>query len=74
MWPWRALNYQIADDHYFRWGYSGATTTDKLARFTASAEGDLDCDGTFSSYQIRGTVDAEFGVKVAGPIVDNEIE
>jgi prepilin-type N-terminal cleavage/methylation domain-containing protein len=70
---WRALNFQIADDHYFRYNFQGSGLN-KLAAFVSEAQGNLDCDTEFSSYRIRGSVDDEYGVKVAGPIVDREIE
>ena len=70
---WRALHYQLTEPHYFRWNYQGANTN-LTAVFTSNAEADLDCDGTFSQYQIRGSINSEYGVRVDGPIITNEIE
>lgn len=70
---WRALQFQMTEDHYFVWQWA-ATGTAKSSVFTASAYGDLDCDSTLSTYQIIGSVDAEYGIRTKGPIVNNEIE
>ncbi len=48
---WRALDFQIEDPGYFRYSYTGTDTT-----FTATAVGDLDCDGTEITYTLVGTV------------------
>jgi prepilin-type N-terminal cleavage/methylation domain-containing protein len=71
---WRALNFQLAEQHYFRWYYAGNTGNNKTAKFSADAQGNLDCDTDYSRYEIRGKVDDEYGVEVKGPIVTNEIE
>jgi type IV pilus assembly protein PilA len=71
---WRALNFQLTEQHYFQWDYPASTTTNKDATFSATAAGDLDCDGEFSNYRIVGSVDDEYGVEVKGPIVRDEIE
>lgn len=44
------------------------------ASYTARALCDYDCDGTWATYEIRGSVDAEGSVKVQGPMVTNERE
>ena len=53
---WSALQFAITDQHHFVYSYdsSGSLTT---ATFTAEANGDLDCDGTFSTFQMVGTGD-----------------
>ena len=71
---WRALHFQQSDPHYFRWSFTNTGTSNKAAKFTATAVGDLDCDTTSSEYRILGNIDDEFGVVVKGPIVINEIE
>ena len=70
---WKALRFQIADDHYFLWGFLSAGSGTG-ATFTAAATADLDCDGTFSSFQIIGSIDGDYGVIGKGPIIANEIE
>jgi type IV pilus assembly protein PilA len=70
---WRELHFQLSDPHYFNWSW-GSAGTNTGSTFTATAEGDLDCDNTRSSYRILGSVDTEFGVLTKGPIITNEIE
>lgn len=48
---WQALHFEIPDPHYF--SYELEPTADG---FIARAVGDLDCDGTFSKYEQRGTL------------------
>ncbi len=47
---WQALSFEIADPHYY--SYALEPTADG---FVAKAVGDLDCDGTFARYELRGT-------------------
>jgi len=47
---WKALDFQIDEDNLFLYDYNGAATT-----FTATAVGDLDCDGTPITYTLTGT-------------------
>lgn len=48
---WQSLHFEIADPHYF--SYELEPTADG---FIARAIGDLDCDGTFSKHEQRGTL------------------
>ncbi len=50
---WSALNFQMNDQHYFGYTYQSAGTV-AAARFTATANADLDCDGTLSTFQRYG--------------------
>jgi prepilin-type N-terminal cleavage/methylation domain-containing protein len=72
---WVALNFNIPDPHHFRPVFT-STGTGKGALFTAIANGDLDCDGTFSTFQRQGRVNAGSGdVEASGAAyVDKEIE
>jgi len=47
---WKALDFEIDEDTLFYYAYTG-TTTD----YTATAVGDLDCDGTEITYSLSGT-------------------
>jgi type IV pilus assembly protein PilA len=46
---WKALDFEIDEDTLFVYGYSGAAQS-----FTATATGDLDCDGTEVTYVLNG--------------------
>ena len=47
---WKQLDFEIDEDTLFYYAYTG-TTTD----YTATAVGDLDCDGTEITYSLSGT-------------------
>lgn len=51
---WVDLNFRMENKHYYQYGYDGGISTE----FTAKAQGDLDCDGSFSLFQRKGIVDA----------------
>jgi hypothetical protein len=50
---WQALDFQIDEPTLFQYSYHSDGKT-----FTAQAVGDLDCDGTFITYTLTGTVDS----------------
>ena len=50
---WSALNFQMNDQHYFGYSYE-SSGTGSAARFTATANADLDCDGILSTFQRFG--------------------
>ena len=47
---WKNLDFQIDEPNLFLYDYTGAAAT-----FTATATGDLDCDGTEIVYTLTGT-------------------
>ena len=49
---WTALDFQIDEPTLFVYKYTGAAQS-----FTATAVGDLDCDGTAITYTLAGTAD-----------------
>lgn len=49
---WRALDFQIDAPHYYQYTYESADGQS----FTATATGDLDCDGTTVTYVLEGYV------------------
>ena len=70
---WKALKFALSDAHYFNYQFqAGGTGTD--AKYTADAFGDLDCDGTRSTYELRASINSQGEVKTVGPIITNEIE
>lgn len=52
---WIALKFAMEDPHYFRYEFESSGTSN-TAKFTARAFADLDCDGTFSTFSMRGEV------------------
>jgi type IV pilus assembly protein PilA len=48
---WKALDFEIDEDSLFYYSYDGASAT----TYTATAVGDLDCDGTEITYKLSGT-------------------
>ena len=49
--PWQSLDFGIYDPHYFRYTYDSDGKT-----FTATAIGDLDCDGSEVVFTLRGSI------------------
>jgi prepilin-type N-terminal cleavage/methylation domain-containing protein len=47
--PWKDLDFQIEEPNLFLYTYEGAATS-----FTATAIGDLDCDGSTITYTLTG--------------------
>jgi prepilin-type N-terminal cleavage/methylation domain-containing protein len=47
---WSALDFEIDEETLFVYSYTGTATT-----YTATAVGDLDCDGTNITYKLSGT-------------------
>lgn len=61
--PWRALYFAVEDPHYFSYSYQSAPDG---SGFTVRAHGDLDCDGTYSTYELTSASDEV--------VVKNELE
>jgi len=57
---WIALQFNLADAHYYRPLYLSAGTS-LTSNFTAEAEGDLDCDNILARFQRIGQVNATTG-------------
>ena len=53
---WQDLNFAMDDNHYYRYTFEADSASDPKV-FTITATGDLDCDGTESTYQLVGTAD-----------------
>jgi type IV pilus assembly protein PilA len=52
---WSALNFGMSDPHYYTYQYDSTGTT-ATAAFTASAFGNLDRDGVYSTFVRFGTI------------------
>jgi Tfp pilus assembly protein PilE len=60
---WAMLNFIIADPHLYVYTYESAGS-DETSQFTARANGDLNCNGLFSTFERVGVIDS--GEYVAG--------
>ena len=74
---WQALNFSVDDPFYYQYSFdsTGTTATGVGSKFTARANGDLDCDSTLSTFERVGTVDASNNVNGgAGLFQQDELE
>ena len=77
---WTSLGFAIDSSHRFMYEYSSNGKSGVDARFTASAYGDLDCDGVFSTFERFGyggapSSDGDCSMESVGPIFkDKEAE
>ena len=60
---WVALQFSVDDPHYYMYSYE---TTDPTSSFTARANGDLDCDGEYSTFEMFGAVNSSASDMVSG--------
>jgi hypothetical protein len=66
---WKALDFKMTDPHYYAYAYT-STGAAAAGNYTAGAQGDLDCDGTKSSFTLYAEVlDGE--VNSAGDVIKN---
>jgi type IV pilus assembly protein PilA len=71
---WPALNFNLADAHYYRPLYS-STGISTSSLFTAEAEGDLDCDNILAQFRRNANVDATTGdARSWTSVIGEEIE
>ena len=71
---WVALSFSIPDPFLYKPRYS-SSGVGSASTFTAEAVGDLDCNGTESSFKRLGAIDANGDVSGSkAPIVTNELE
>jgi prepilin-type N-terminal cleavage/methylation domain-containing protein len=71
---WQALNFSLPDPHNYLPGYS-STGEGSNARFTAFAKGDLNCNGTLSTFMRQGGINSIGDVSGSyQPQVANELE
>jgi prepilin-type N-terminal cleavage/methylation domain-containing protein len=71
---WSALKFSIPDAHYYMPSYSGADTGTS-SKFTAYAQGNLDCDSVVSKYWRNGSIDGNGDVTGAFQAsVENDLE
>jgi prepilin-type N-terminal cleavage/methylation domain-containing protein len=71
---WTALQFSIPDPHLYKPAYEGKDKG-KDATFTAESTGDLDCNGTASSFKRLGKIDSNGDVTGSrAAIIANELE
>jgi type II secretory pathway pseudopilin PulG len=70
---WSALNFSVDEPHYYQYRVTNEGQG-KKARLVVEARGDLDCDGTFSSYKRAITVDPQGGPQTGALEVENDVE
>ena len=72
---WEALSFAMGDAHYFAYQFASSTATGLSSEFTARANGDLDGDTTYSTFERQASVDASSNVKGASGIyINDELE
>jgi type IV pilus assembly protein PilA len=71
---WQMLNFAVHDPHYYVYTYESAGTG-KESMFTARANGDLDCNNVYSTFERVGTVnDHNYVTGGAGIYAQGELE
>ena len=71
---WQALSFSLADPYNYLPGYSG-TGVGSAAQFTAYAKGDLNCNGTNSTFARTGLINGNGDVTGSyQPLITNELE
>jgi prepilin-type N-terminal cleavage/methylation domain-containing protein len=71
---WAALKFAIPDSHYYMPSYSG-NGTGASAKFTAYAQGNLDCDAVVAKFRRNGSVNSNGDVTGAfQPSTENELD
>ncbi len=69
--PWSDLDFSLDGPHYFSYEYKGAPDGKS---FTALAYGDLDCDGTHSTFSLTGTIGADGDPAIGQVAEQNPLE
>lgn len=64
---WRALAFSMDGPHQYSYEFT-STGAGKSARFVIRATGDLDCDGTFATFEVTGFPDKSGNVSPHAPI------
>ena len=71
---WLALKYSMDDPHYYWYTFTSAGTVN-TSEFSAAGNGDLDCDGIYSTFEAIGRVNASGEVTGTATVYrENELE
>jgi len=74
---WIVLHFAVSDPAYFSYSYLVASGSERTGPYTARANGDLDCDGVLSTFEMYGTVNSVYSdgpVGSAGLYRNQELE
>jgi hypothetical protein len=71
---WRALDFALRDPHYYSYEFEASLSETGKLSFSAIAHGDLDCDGQYSRFTIRGELDADGDLQLSELITDKPLE
>ncbi len=73
---WRSLDFRFTEAHAFSFKFDSDTDAlTQTMRFTASAHGDLDGDGTLSTFEVRGERAPGKPARILpGMFIDREVE
>lgn len=61
---WTGLSFSMSDNHAYMYSYE--LNADEYTGFIARANGDLDCDGIYSTFELYGVMDVTRGPGVSG--------
>lgn len=71
---WGPLHFAYNESQSYAYEFWSNGLTGTAAVYTARGYGDVDCDGVWSTHELRGSIDNEGTVKVEGPLISNEGE
>jgi hypothetical protein len=73
---WKSLNFRFTEPHAFSFKFDSELDPQTQAmRFTATAHGDLDGDGTLSTFEVRGErLPGQPARVLPGMFIDREVE
>jgi hypothetical protein len=73
---WKSLNFRFTEPHAFSFKFdSELDPATQATRFTAAARGDLDGDGTLSTFEVRGErLPGQPARVLPGMFIDREVE
>ena len=72
---WQKLNFQLQEPFYYAYEYEAEYVEGGKTAFTARALGDLNCDGTHSTFERIGVIDENGNISGgAGIFTKNELE
>jgi type IV pilus assembly protein PilA len=76
--PWKSLKFSMDDPYYYAYAYTvavgAAGAVDGSHHFTAFAYGDLDCDGSFSTFSMFGVVNSSYADGPAGSAAISRVD